>query len=226
VTRAEFFALPLKQFVLEAIKLNELPPQNGAWRSPLWEFTRWMKARTEFTHCGGYNAATMIEEIIVQLVPDGLDPWEYYFIDLPGINDPRAEFIETWDKVRTPANMDALTVAWQAAEQLPLKPTHSYSAKYCALLSIAGHLQRARSGRFGQEPEGECEPWGQAPIALPVERIAELLQCDRKSVSTYLKFARDEGLLTKVSECVPHQRAAEFTFKTECFDWSTGRQVR
>jgi hypothetical protein len=212
VTREEVFALSLEEFVLEAIRQNEAPPQDGAWRSHLWEFTRWIKARRELVRTDGYNAAKLIQIVLARHVPDGqTDPWEYHFGKLPGIDDPRAEFIDTWDRVRTPANMDALTVARQEALQFPLQPKRSYSPQCDEMVSLAGHLQRAR-------PE--------SAIALPVERVAEILKCERKSVTRYLKFALKDGLLTKVAECVPHRRAAEFRFEMGRFDWTSGKQVR
>jgi hypothetical protein len=211
VTRASLFALPLNEFVLEAIKQNESLPWGDTWRSPLWEFTRWMKARRELTRCDGYGAAVLVQTVLARHTPEGDDPWDYNFGHLDSVDDPRAEFIDAWDKVKTPANMDALTVASQEAQRLPLRPKRSYSHKYCELLSLAGHLQRGRPGQV---------------IALPVERTAEMMNCDRKSVTAYLKFAVKEKLLTKVSECVPHQRAAEFRFASDRFDWTTGEQVK
>ena len=211
MSRQELFALHLEQFVQEAVKQNESPPEDGTWRSPLWEFTRWIKARREFVRCDGYAVATLIEKVLARQCPDGVNPWEYYFGELPGIDDPRAEFIDTWDRVRTPANMDALTVAWQEAQRLPLRPKRSYSDKYCELVSLAAHLQRGRPDQV---------------IALPVERIAEILECDRKSVTRYLKFAVKEKLLARASDCVPHQRAAEFRFDVDRFNWTTGEQAK
>lgn len=168
VSRDDLFALPLDEFVLEAIKQNELPPEDGVWRSPLWEFTRWTKARREFARSDGYAVAKLVECVLARHAPDGVDPWEHRFGSLDSIDDPRAE-LDTWGTVKTPANMDALTVAWQEAQRLPLRPTRSYSPTYCELVSLAGHLQRGRPDQV---------------IALPVEGIAELLECDRKSVSS------------------------------------------
>jgi hypothetical protein len=212
VTREEIFALSFEEFVLVAVKQNAAPPQDGAWRSLLWEFTRWIKARRELVRTDGYDAAKLVQIVLARHVPDGKsDPWEYHFGKLPGVDDPRAEFIDTWDKVRTPANMDALTVAWQEAQQFPLIPKRSHSPTYCQLVSLAGHLQCRKP---------DC------PIALPVERIAEILKCERKSVTRYLKFAIKDRLLTKVSECVPHRRAAEFRFELDRFELTSGKQVR
>jgi hypothetical protein len=209
VTREELFGLPFDKFVREAIKQNESPPEEGVWRSPLWEFTRWIKARHELTRSEGYAAAKLVEIVLARHTPEGVDPWDHHFGSLELIDDPRAEFIDTWDRVKTPASMDALTVASQDAHRLPLRPKRSYSAKYCELVSVAGHLQRGRPDQV---------------IALPVERIAEILECDRKSVTRYLKFAVREKLLASVSECVPHHRAAEFRFASDRFDWTTGEQ--
>jgi len=210
VTREGLFALPFDEFIQEAIKQNEAPPQDHKWRSSLWEFTRWIKARKEVRGLNGYDGARMVEVVLTRHTAKGKDPWDFHFGNLVLISDPRAEFIDTWDKVKIPANMDALTVASQGAKERPLRPTRIYSSVYCEFVSLAGHLQRGRPGQV---------------IALPVERIAEILNCNRKSVSLYLKFALREGLITKVSDCVPHHRAAEFTFAIDRFDWATLRQL-
>ena len=177
MTREDIFALPLNEFVLEAVKQNESLPSGDTWRSPLWEFTRWIKARRELARFDGYTVARLVQQVLAPHTPHDGDPWEHHFGHLDSIDDPRAEFIDTWDKVKTPANMDAVTVAYQEAQRLPLRPKRSYSRKYCELLSLAGHLQRGRPNQA---------------IALPVERTAETLKCDRKSVTRYLKFALND----------------------------------
>ena len=211
--RDELYALPLDDFIHESIRLNDFPPKDS-WRSPLWEFVRLVKGRREFAKLGGYDVARTLDIVLRRIatgcVASGDDQWDYHFGNLDAVGDPRAEFIDSWDKVRTPANMDALCTAWQSATEFPLGPRREYSNKYCEFLSLAGHLQHAR-------PDKE--------IALPVERIAAELKCDRKSVGMYLKFAIKEGLLARTSECVPLHRAAEYRFAIERFDWVSGKQI-
>ena len=202
--------LPLAEFVREILNRAQWFPDSENWRSPLFDFARWMKARPELP-TDGLSAAVAVEQALAELAPDDCDdPWDYHFGGLP-TDDPRAEFIATWGRIRTPANMDALQVAAREAERLPLKLLRFYSTKHSKLISLAGHLQKPRLGQS---------------IALPVERIAEVLNCNRKYVGEYLKFAMQEQLLSKVTECVPHHRAAEFIFAVERFDWKTGSQIK
>lgn len=150
VSRDDLFALPLDEFVLEAIKQNELPPEDGVWRSPLWEFTRWTKARREFARSDGYAVAKLVECVLARHAPDGVDPWEHRFGSLDSIDDPRAE-LDTWGTVRTPANMDALTVAWQEAQRLPLRPTRSirpHTASWCLSRVIYSAEDPIKLSRF------------------------------------------------------------------------------
>ena len=175
----------------------------------MFEFTRYIKARKEFIACDGLNVAERLEPDLRLLAAEDEDPWEYHFGGM-GTDDGRAEFIETWHKIRTPADVDALQNAARIADRRPLQPKRRYSAKYCQLVSIARVLQMILRDK---------------PIALPVERLAELLNCDRRTIGTYLKFALTKNLLTKVTPCVPHQRAAEFSFAVDRFDWRTGRQI-
>lgn len=206
----DLFSLPMTDFLKVVIARCQGLPDTGTWRSPMFEFTRYLKARKDFVGWDALNVAERVESDLRRLTPEDEDPWQYHFGDM-GADDARAEFVDTWPKIRTPADMDALQAAARLAERRPLQPQRVYSPKYCHLISIAGHLQRS------------C---GDKPIALPVERLAELLGCNRRSVGTYLKFAMKENILRKVTECVPHNRAAEFIFSVDRFDWSTGRQIK
>jgi hypothetical protein len=203
--RNDLFALVLTDFVQKAIEEAwEVPPDYEKWSSPMFELTRWIKGHPEFAKLEAFDAADLLEQVLINIgegAPD--DPWQRF----GDSDDPRAEFIATWDKVKTPANMDALEVAWRQAERLPLRPLKKYSKKYCEFVSLAGHLQNSRPDR---------------PIALPLERISTLLDSDRRMTSQYIRFAVKEGLLVKASAHVPHRRAAEYVFDVRRFDWETG----
>jgi hypothetical protein len=139
------FALPLVDFVRTVLTCAAWFPDSENWRSPLFDFTRWMKARPELP-TDRLSAAVAVERALAELAPDDCeDPWDHHFGGLP-TDDPRAEFIATWGRIRTPANMDALQVAAREAERLPLKPHRDYSTKYRKLVSLAGHLQKPRLG--------------------------------------------------------------------------------
>jgi hypothetical protein len=207
VGRNQVFELPLVDFVREVLDRN-VWPDSEEWRSPLFDFTRWMKGRNDMPR-DGYSAALIVEQALAELAPDDhADPWIYHFGNVT--DDARAEFIDTWDKVRTPAGMDTLLAAAREAERLPLRFLRPYTPRYCEVMSLAGHLQQSRAGQ---------------KIFLPVERLATLLNCDRHSITRYLKFGIQEKLLHKVAEHIPLHRAAEFTFAVQRFDWETGHQI-
>jgi len=201
------YLLPLDEFVQYALR-TKLFPDPERRLSPLFEFTRWMRGRKELG-TDAYSAAKVIDECFKRIEGVADVVWEDMFPDLL-TDDPRAEFIDTWGKITTPANMDVLQVAFRNALKVPLHPRLAMSSKYCELISIAGHLQRSRPAQ---------------PIALPVERLGNLLGVDRKFIGKYLKFATDAELLRRTSDYVPHRRAAEFIFATERFNWITGDQI-
>ncbi len=86
---------------------------------------------------------------------------------------------------------DPLEAAWKLVQQKGLQ------SRYEQLVELARQLQRARSGQL---------------IALPLERIAELLGCGVTLVSRFRKKAEAQGLLTLVERHIPHRRASLFTF--------------
>ena len=215
MSRYDLFSRPLLDFLRVTLEETRWERDPGHWKSPMFEFTRWIKGHSRLGDLSGFDAAGVVEPVLIQLmaedgnhaVSESVDAWAYHF---EGSDDPRAEFIDTWDKVKIPANMDALGLAWREAERLPLKPQKRYSEKYCLLISLAGHLQRSRP---------------RDPIALPLVRIGKLLGCDRKCISGYLRFAVKERILQKSADHIPHRRATEFRFDTNRFNWETGAEV-
>jgi hypothetical protein len=203
------YSLPFDEFVRYVLDRTEWYPDPDHWSSPLFEFTRWMNGRGELRGLEACRAAMLIDQSFKRIEGGTEALWEDMF---PGLltGDPRAEFIDTWPKIKTPANMDALQLAFRAAHKLPLRPMRVMSSKYCKLISIAGHLQQSRPGE---------------PIALPVERLGDLIKIDRKFIGKYLKFATSAELLRKTSDSVAHRRAAEFMFASERFNWKTGDQI-
>jgi hypothetical protein len=84
---------------------------------------------------------------------------------------------------------DPLESAWHATE------AQTYSSRYERFLALAIQLQLARPGQ---------------PVALPVERIGQLMKCDWSQVKRYRKRAVMESLLRLVAPAVPHRRAAQY----------------
>jgi Bifunctional DNA primase/polymerase, N-terminal/Primase C terminal 1 (PriCT-1) len=201
--------LPLEEFVLDAILKNrQEKDDNPKIVTPLFVFARIMKARPEFGGKDGYAAAQILDMLLPQL-PGVVDPWEVTFGEIH--DDPRAEFIRSWDAVKTPGFGDSLTDAWSNAQRFPLKPLREYSRKYAQFLSLVGHLQQDHPGQS---------------IALPVERIGGILHCDRTTVGNYRKRAEQDALLTKVKLYNKELKEAdEFRFDIGAFDWTTGQQL-
>jgi hypothetical protein len=133
------------------------------------------------------------------------DIWETLF---PDSDDPREEFIYTWDRIKWPrAELDR---AQADATVLPLRPRRCYSPGYGQFISIAGHLQKGVSG----------------PILLPCATFSQILHCAPMAVSRYRSWAQRDGLLKLTSRGIRVQRKAdEFSFAIGLFDWKTGKQM-
>jgi hypothetical protein len=81
---------------------------------------------------------------------------------------------------------DPLETAWQATQE------ENYPSRYERFLALARQLQLARPGQA---------------IALPLLRIAALMEIHWTTVSLYRQKAVTDGLLEPVSEYIPHRRA-------------------
>lgn len=196
--------LPINEAIAAAIEKN----REGRGVTPLFTFARILKALPELERLDGLEAAKAIE-LWMPSISGNLDFWDEQFDGL--CDDPRAEFIRSWEVVKVPGEGDSLTCARAAALASPLKPRRSYSKVYDEFISLAGHLQRAH-------PD--------IPVALPTLRIGAILGCDRKTVGLYRKFACKAGLLSKVGDYdVKEKLADEYIFDASSFDWITGEQV-
>jgi hypothetical protein len=108
------------------------------------------------------------------------------------------------DEVRTiaksisekpPGGPDPLEQAWRSIQT----ETHARS-RYEQFVALVWELQRNR-------PE--------QPIALPLERIAELMECDWTSVRGYRRDAERRGLIYNVAPAVAHRRSALYRVSVE-----------
>jgi hypothetical protein len=177
-----------------------------AYRSPMWEFLRRAKANPELGRLSEFEAFTVVEACLKlwDNAPDG-DLWEAWF---PDSDDPRAEFIHTWPRIKWAAA--TLELALEQANQLPLNPSKSCSPKYAHFVSVVGHLQRRTEGS----------------ILVPCRKFAELLDSEPMTISRYRQFAQLSGLLKLEQRGVKLQRKAdEFSFAVERFDWKTGKEI-
>jgi hypothetical protein len=173
----------------------------------MWGFVRRAKAHSDLEGLDVLEALAVIEGCLRSWgnSSEDEDIWETLF---PDSDDPREEFIYTWDRIKWPrAELDR---AQADAIALPLKPHRQYSPGYGQFISIAGHLQKGVSG----------------PILLPCATFAQILHCAPMAVSRYRSWAQRDGLLKLTSRGIRAQRKADaFTFAIELFDWETGEQM-
>jgi hypothetical protein len=175
------------------------------WHSVGWFFIRYIHSYLH-DRFDAYDAAELVEGELMNL--DEFDPWSAAPIDS---GDPRAEFEAVYHSIRVPMSSDPLEVATTAADEFPLMPIRKRSPKYCRFVAIAGHLQFARPNET---------------IAIPIVRFSEILGVEPKHVSNYRKWAVDEGLLVpSAAYNRGAKRAAHYSFRTELFNWVTGRQI-
>jgi hypothetical protein len=122
------------------------------------------------------------------------DPWREWF-DIVGAS-ARAEFYDTWQKIRYRPGTDPLHQAFVANQMLrllvrpdtrkkrPLEPPEKRSTQdYEFFIGLAGHLQVAM---------------GLRNILLPCEAVGELMDIDKGTVSRYRRWAIEDGYLREI----------------------------
>jgi len=200
----------LSEYLRQAWEANNAyqPPTHGRhFRTPMWEFVRRAKAHSDLVGLDVFEALAAIESCFRywDSASEDDDCWKALF---PNSDDPKEEFIYTWDSIKWPRN--ELDRAQAEATALPLKPHRCFSAGYARFISIAGHLQNGVSG----------------PILLPCTTFSQLLHCAPMAISRYRRWAQNDGLLKLTSKGSRVQRKAdEFSFAVELFDWKTGEQI-
>ena len=179
--------------------------RGGAFRTPMFEFVRKIKAHPALENMDGTLAAETVEKYLAAWESAANNPWTAAF---PNSGDPLIEFMDTWQKVKWPRG--ELDRALEAAKLHPLNPRGKHSPNYALFVSFAGYLQRNRQG----------------PILLPCHKIAEVLSGDAMSISRYRKRAVTDGILRTSRKGRRQQRLAdEFYFEVGKFDWTTGEQI-
>ena len=203
-------SLPLAEFVREAIRRNGSHYSSPSkFKSPLFHFARIIRSRAVFADLDALSVAERIDPTLRDLANGEVDAWRNHFGDLS--SDPRAAFCYAWEQIKSPSISNPLEEAYFEAIFFPLAPSKVYSEGYARFVSIAGYRQRFT-------PDDD--------IILPVKTLAEMLDCDRTSISYYLKRAKADGLL---KETKPHSytkhKASEYRFLLELWDF-TSRQQR
>ena len=147
--------LPLPDYVQWAQKrareLYSSKPEVAHFRTPMWDFVRFCAAHPRLR---GIPAVDAFQQISNAQLKDGRNlSWADSFDS----DDPAAEFLATWDKVRVPAGDDILTLAVALAKERPLHPKNCISQGYGLYVSIAGRLQELRPGVSIILPGGAIE---------------------------------------------------------------------
>lgn len=114
------------------------------------------------------------------------DVWERY--DTQYQPDARGLFVRVWLQMRFPPGADPLLTARTFAEQTPMalrcKAPMLDNPEYRRLLSICYHLQKVM---------------GSKPVALPQDRLAQVVGKTQQTISGYLAQAERSGIIKKVS---------------------------
>ena len=112
--------------------------------------------------------------------------WDLH--DSESHTDPRGLFIRVWLQMRCPPGADPLLTAKVHAERIPMtlrfKAPMLDNLDYRRLLSICYHLQKLMSPK---------------PVALPQDRLADVLGKSQQTVSGYLVRAERSGIIKKVA---------------------------
>lgn len=133
------------------------------------------------------------------------DAWERY--DSEYCSDPRGLFIRVWLQMRCPPGADPLLTAKVLAEQTPMtlrcKVPMQGNSDYLRLLSICYHMQKL------MHPN---------PVALPQDRLAQIVGKTQQTISGYLAQAERSGIIKKVARHnFSANLAAKFQVAVELF---------
>jgi hypothetical protein len=197
----------LRRAIRENQEWNQARAAEGASTRSIFQFVRLVKFHPQVKDLSATEAADRVEAGLAKefSVADG---WSVFPKEFQASWEA---FVSLWDEIRTPVGFeDPLVEAVRRVDEgLPLEfpfPDSPGRATYRRFLSIACHLQQI-------VPQGK-------PIALPVERLAELLEVTHQQVSSLRKAAVSEGWLIQVLASVPPRdgrsgQAATFRFLTE-----------
>jgi hypothetical protein len=112
--------------------------------------------------------------------------WERYDSEYQA--DARGLFVRNWLQMRFPPGADPLLTAKTFAEQAPMtlrfKAQMLDNPDYRRLLSICYHLQKLMAPK---------------PVALPQDRLAQIVGKTQQTISGYLALAERSGVIKKVS---------------------------
>jgi hypothetical protein len=201
--------LPLPDYLEWARKRNDelysAGTDGGHFRSHMWEFVRFCAAHPQLRGLAAMDAFQQISSVNLK------DGRPLSWADAFDSDDPEAEFLATWGKVRVPAGDDILTLAVALAKERPLCPKNCISQRFALYVSIAGRIQELRPGDY---------------INLPVERLGKALSVDERTISYYAQLAKKDGYISLIAK---HHKlsgtAAKYEFHSERFNMETGEEL-
>jgi hypothetical protein len=201
---------PLSVYLRQVFEYSETLKEDDtdSWHSPVFFFARFCKAHPSIIDLPDDKAMQVVEKVMRSWddLPRGRDPWEYYF-DSGDADSAQIDFMTSWTSIRNIPFHDTVQNARRLARQVPLKAAHRRGNLYDRFISLAGWLQRLMHGKG---------------IYLPTRTVAELLNCDQRTVSRLRKLAIQDGLLHKVKEhsfrSTGKSEATVFQFALERFE--------
>jgi hypothetical protein len=201
---------PLAIYLRQVFEYSEMLKEDDkeSWHSPVFFFARFCKAHPSIIDLPDHKAMQAVEKVMHTWddLPRDRDPWEYYF-DSGDADSAQIDFMNSWNSIRHIPFHDPLQNALRLAGQHPLKAAYERGNLYDRFISLAGWLQRLMHGK---------------DIYLPTRTIAELLNCDQRTVSRLRRLAMRDGLLTIVKEHTfrsgGKSEATVFQFAIERFD--------
>lgn len=209
-TIRESISLPLMDYlkgVLESLESSDAP-EYPRWHSPLFSFTRLVRAHPEITDLRETEALAAVERNLASILRErkesaGKDLWSAFF-SVEREDEARMDFMRSWRAVRHIPFRDLLENAARIAQERPFHPPVDRTPLYARFLSLAYWLQQMM---------------GDKPILLPVRKIDSILGCHFTTVSILRYFAVQDRLLEKVKEfqfrSMKRGRATEFRFVGE-----------
>jgi hypothetical protein len=178
------------------------------FRSPLWEFARYVKAHPILGRLSDTEALTEVEK---WLRLAGLTWKQFEGIDYA--EDARDEFIDNWHNIAFVPGSDPSANAFRLAKEKPLKLPDGTTPRYALFINYAAHLQCLL---------------GEHTILLPCHYLAKRFGCSHEIIAKYQRRAAREGYLTLEK---PHhygkgRQAAEWRFDLQRFPELKARQSK
>jgi hypothetical protein len=209
--------LSLSKYLVWAIKSTESESEDRydpdeQWHSPMFAFTRLCRAHPDIADLSDVEAMKAVQKVLEKLPYrdpiETLEPWQRHF-PLAGDADAiKLNFMTAWTAVRCVPFHDVLGSAAELAKKRTWNPTPDRGPLFTRFISLAGELQLSMKDR---------------PIMLPTRRVAMLLGCSPRTVSSLRTLAIKDRLLVVTQ---PHsfrssgkRMATEFHFAIERFNF-------